>query len=986
MISLIFKINRDSEKGIFIPLSAVLGAALLSLLLIYAVETITVRRASSALSLINKEVCSLVAREPTIHRRIIPLFQQQINDRLLHEEFGDLTLTAARLIAPTFPAEGTFCFPDIAECSGLPGDITPEKTGKINFGSISAAVISDATAWKCNLECGAASECDHDCKFMGNLAETEGYPPTMWSNLENAGNVVGCELEGEHRSLFGHTRMLRTKEVLHKRLRGIFPNYDPLNPPTDFQTRISTFPGLSVVFSPHMRTNANLPQFRMHSNLFNAMGIPNGDQIYDPLAKWPEITTSLFSQQPPSPRIFNLPGHVLGSYNLEIPRAISSGCSHEDGNGICEICTGPHDSEQCRDLNGTAIGTNYGDHNFGCEEYNEFVTLHGRAPYDGDPDCINVSDREQMISSCLSLPIMVRNAFMGTLFNLLQRNADTRRNTELLIPGTRGFHLEDNWEPQSMSKYLSNPVRLIPLGQDLADPDGANHFQFPYMTTFLGNDIEPASPFIGSQDLFGKGLVNPISTGHQANGLPQDTAYRQYHAILSAQMRTCFHLFQGESTGVEMPDVPLVSGDHNWYFEPSNAYGFDSTFRTTYPGSNAHWDQDCGLENTCTHSSTSRNLTSSEIVSSFGALQLCPYEAGGMPIFDDSLSFDSDGDGVPDGIDNCPADPNPDQIESDDPSDGIGDDCQIGVPDDDQDDDLVLDHIDNCPNDGSSADQTDTDNDGIGDLCDPHSALGSGICFKPKDGSMPPSPFSGLNPDKWPTEVGKDLKPDLYATLEYLANGDPKSRGEAYPAYIGKSNGAAIPVPPKAHAGIAPPMNDLNPYAADPYRPYGLDSYYEAASNPDTSVLIFTSTPLMQDERDAIADLMTGDSSPFKHRLCTMIYFDIFSRSLIEFRKIEYDFQKAFNDLNTGLPADGQSGCRVLTFSPFNALVDKSHTNFEDWNAGNLVFLPTDDFEAWERYQMYWEHLLKDPKHNIWNAASNIFNYRIHYGTVYFEG
>ena len=71
---------------------------------------------------------------------------------------------------------------------------------------------------------------------------------------------------------------------------------------------------------------------------------------------------------------------------------------------------------------------------------------------------------------------------------------------------------------------------------------------------------------------------------------------------------------------------------------------------------------------------------------------------------------DSDGDGILDDSDNCPADSNPDQADND--LDLIGDVC-----DNDDDNDSVLDNVDNCPF-TDNTDQTDTDNDGLGDACD----------------------------------------------------------------------------------------------------------------------------------------------------------------------------------------------------------------------------------------------------------------------------
>ena len=76
---------------------------------------------------------------------------------------------------------------------------------------------------------------------------------------------------------------------------------------------------------------------------------------------------------------------------------------------------------------------------------------------------------------------------------------------------------------------------------------------------------------------------------------------------------------------------------------------------------------------------------------------------------------DADGDGVPDASDNCPDVANPDQADAD--GDGIGDACDEPPPPDDQDGDGVADASDNCP-DAANADQADADNDGLGDVCD----------------------------------------------------------------------------------------------------------------------------------------------------------------------------------------------------------------------------------------------------------------------------
>ncbi|MCB0643810.1 MAG: thrombospondin type 3 repeat-containing protein, partial [Phaeodactylibacter sp.] len=91
-------------------------------------------------------------------------------------------------------------------------------------------------------------------------------------------------------------------------------------------------------------------------------------------------------------------------------------------------------------------------------------------------------------------------------------------------------------------------------------------------------------------------------------------------------------------------------------------------------------------------------------------LDNCPLEAN-------TNQADTDSDGIGNKCDNCRSIPNPDQLDADNDGDGDACDACPQDPENDIDADGLCAENDNCPYD-SNSNQADRDNDGVGNKCD----------------------------------------------------------------------------------------------------------------------------------------------------------------------------------------------------------------------------------------------------------------------------
>ncbi len=126
----------------------------------------------------------------------------------------------------------------------------------------------------------------------------------------------------------------------------------------------------------------------------------------------------------------------------------------------------------------------------------------------------------------------------------------------------------------------------------------------------------------------------------------------------------------------------------------------------------------------------------------------CPSKPSSSSSSPDT-TLDSDADGVPDALDNCPEVSNPVQADTDE--DGAGDECDL-----DDDGDIIPDIFDNCPTHFNLL-QIDTDGDGLGDPCDPD-ADGDGL---PDEADNCPFISNPFQTDTDSDGLGDECDPDL---------------------------------------------------------------------------------------------------------------------------------------------------------------------------------------------------------------------------------
>ncbi len=234
--------------------------------------------------------------------------------------------------------------------------------------------------------------------------------------------------------------------------------------------------------------------------------------------------------------------------------------------------------------------------------------------------------------------------------------------------------------------------RGVPTGTDL---NTATSGTSVYGTNLSGNHADATKGFLISQCYDLTTVPNPILKFNMAFEIEQDfdLVYVQY----STDNGNNWNLLGS-------------ANDPNWY--NSSRFGGDGVADDCQNCVGGQWT---GTNTTMTEYSKDLSALSTEssIMFRFVFHSDPNTNAEGAIIDDfiiDGTSPDDDNDGIPNTADNCPSVANADQLDTD--NDGMGDVC-----DTDDDNDGVLDATDNCSL-TANADQADDNNDGIGNVCD----------------------------------------------------------------------------------------------------------------------------------------------------------------------------------------------------------------------------------------------------------------------------
>jgi hypothetical protein len=560
------------ERGVLLPIIAVMALGVIGTLVILGVETARVKDVATILRGHNERICKNVAQGALVPDEAVRAFRNEI--RNLAPLGNGVEITQARLILP-LPIDDDvtgllYDFTTKNPCTAatfIPSFAPPSgEVPEVPFASIHQDFGCAAPTSSIPPSPGApALKSGVDCTFRYDICQNTSpdpkYPAAMWSDLRSAGNTIGCELTAEVVPLFGFTstspREVQAKVAWSIPLISPPPFIDDPNLPLSQ----AAFSGISLGIAPHLTTWAGTYETSpSESHRDNRFKFDSG---------YPSDVTAID------------------------PRRTQFGC--------------PPDRFTTDNPIRTRAG--YG-----------FMPLLPRmkpTPIPGTVGlCVNrTMPIEDLVTACLNPPVLIRNIITSTIVELAARHGESRNLFELAYINPQ----HRDWTT------LNRPVVAVEFGQDIAQ----RRFQHPFVTFNAGN-----TPPVGLGDIRGFTLPwnfdpaspTPYPTPVGTTLDPSKTA--KTNALLTQQLRMCLHLYRNSLS----PRQPLPLQESVLFPGPlppllPNAFDFAPSLQPL-PPSVQNWDYP---DPWGTGAPAEQLLTAAELAYSTGSVQRCPLKVDGTP-------------------------------------------------------------------------------------------------------------------------------------------------------------------------------------------------------------------------------------------------------------------------------------------------------------------------------------------------------------------
>lgn len=579
---------RSSEKGVFLPLVAVVALAVIAVIVGLGIDSSRVKRGSALLRQKLEAACHQAAQKPTLQAEAAMIFAGQITDTNMARallDFG-VTLDHISFINPTMPDDGSFVnFPGYSSANPTPapalyelGSSSTDEDGIVEFSGLGLDSCIDSEGHNRN-ECSFQAKVSQSITHLGagGSVTVKEFPARLWNQTQNVGNTVGCVAYGRVNTLLSGERPISAKVVWQKKLRGKWDEaYDAGSP-------VTTSPALSILIAPHMTTDDS-PELNFGGydatfrdsydpiNVYNVGASTPVPNAFLAAVATPPLYPGL-AYQPIEPR----PPALEYTYLRDTPPAV--------------------------------------------------ITAVRPAVF---------AQKEEALLACMNPAVLVRNSFVSTIVELASRNGQLRNQTQLLLSGTQHRTLQDNTNLDSLPYQPNNPVIMVDFGQDLMDS-----YQLPYVSYDAGVEgSDVPADFAPAQG----GRLNPFT---KADGTPLPFPSRyptplaaplykevlQHQSVIAGQLRNCYHLYQGAAAPDEDPlaryklkEIYENGKEAQAYFEPDE-FDFDPVLLGQVDGymKDQSYEQLCAWSASGCNVGYTKGLTGAEMVASLGTIQKCPF-------------------------------------------------------------------------------------------------------------------------------------------------------------------------------------------------------------------------------------------------------------------------------------------------------------------------------------------------------------------------